>query len=207
MGAGVAGFLGGLNQGVQSRMKAQDATSGKEALAKYMNGLGEQRDNNKANNTKAVNAAKPATSKSGSPSDKYFMQSFQKAKDHYLKDYAQKYRNPNLVNDMALKAKLDAMSPEERDHAAEVDYAKDDPTGHDLISDPNNIKHFNELIKPISTAPRPMAVQASPVSPVAQGAPKPPPGPSPFQAAGNPFASGAPLPQAAGAPPINPVGQ
>ena len=92
---------------------------------------------------------RPPTPKAGtgatSPADKFFYKSFSDARAAFKKILEQ-YKNPDMIKDMVLGAKIKAMSPEQVENQAELDYAKEDPIGHTLISDPGNQAHFQSLM-------------------------------------------------------------
>lgn len=176
-GVGIASFLEGLSGGVQSRMKQQSDAQGKEALARYMQNLKDEGVTHKGEVTKDVNAHKPPSGGSAKmgQGDQYFVKHFHDARDAFEK-MTQKYLNPNLLNDDTLRTRLEGLSPEDRIRQAELDYAKSDPQGHDLISNDANIKHYQQLIgmKTAQPAPTPKPI-VNPGTPKPMGTPQPGP--------------------------------
>lgn len=138
-----------------------------------------------------------------SPADQHFYDQFTKARNTF-RALVDKYKNPDMLRDMALQAKLKGMSPEQIENQAEIDYAKADPTGHDLLVDPKNQAYYKTLISPGAHKPigaptgAPQSVGDLIKSPIV-----PPGGPQSMAPPITPQApSGAPPIQTAQAPPM-----
>lgn len=159
VGYGISNFLNSFAGELDNKTKSDREMAGKKEFERYHEELQNKAEEGKNKRNAANNATKldpraHASSKSAvSSADKYFMQQFSKAKENYLK-LVNKYKNPNIMNDMDLYNRVKGLSQEEREHLAEVEYAKQDPEGHTLVSDPKNIAHYHQLMG-MGTSPAP----------------------------------------------------
>lgn len=148
VGYGIASFLNTFTNSLDEKKKEDERLKQKQAYYDYLEKItGEKL----AGQQKVADIRAQAKTASGagkvSPSDKYFVQNFTKARDTFLTKYAQPYRHPNMLTNMDLAQKLQSVPDDERQKIAEMDFAKDDPTGHDLISNPENIAHYKQILQ------------------------------------------------------------
>jgi len=148
VGYGVANFLSSFTNSLDDKKKEDDRLREKQAYYDYLEKItgeklaGQQKVAGIRNQGKAASAAGKL-----SASDKFFVDNFTKKRNKFLTDYAQPYRDPSIMKNMAMAQRLQTMTPEQRDQLAEVEYGKDDPEGHDLISNPENIAHYKQIMQ------------------------------------------------------------